>query len=247
MRFPKIALTASLTLCGMTVIDHAEAAVVTLADYPFTGNSTASVDAESQTLATSITYSTFVNSYSGNTFTPTVTSDYLRISTQATGGGNNVATSGDELSEAIANNAYFAFKLQLSGNSVSLDTLTFDHQLINANTAAATVVNVAVFAGTPGFTASVGGQLNAFQISYQGSVGNLDSLVYGRSIDLSIVPAMQDRTTDVEFRFYVYDNSHSTRYSRFDNIQLAGTVPEPAMIGTLAVATGFACIRRRRR
>ncbi len=205
-----------------------------LADYPFTGNSPASVDTEPLTDATNVIFGAF----SGGAGSQTITSNELRVPTNATG---DVGADSDTLAEALALGNYVTFTIETKGNTVSFSELTFDHSFVNA--LVGTSSSIAVMSSATGF--SNGDELAVY--TFTGNVGNSGPLT--RTIDLSSEISLQNVTTDVEFRLYFYDNSDTgARYTAVDNIVLEGSaVPEPAGAGLLAAGVGVVTLWRRRR
>lgn len=227
MAVPLAALGAA-----MTAVQPADAAVVPLASYPFTGNSAASTDTETSTTASAVTFGPFTN----GTGTATLTTSQMRAPTNTTGIAGPDA---DTLAEAIAQGTYATFTLQTNGVPTDLSSLTFNHGFQDA--LVGTSATVAVLTNLTGFGA--GDALASY--TFAGVAGNTAPIP--RSVDLTTQPLLQNLTGSVEVRLYFYDNSDTgSRYTIVDDLTLNGVVPEPAMLGVFGSAFVGLLARRRR-
>ena len=138
---------------------------------------------------------------------------------------------------------FASFTLTPGSSPVSLDSLAFDYGFQNIATGGSYTLRV--FSSVTGFT-DVSQALYAFTNDDGSASGNYSVTPTTRVITLSSLPAFQNISAPVEFRFYFTDgHTGATRYHLLDNVTL-NAVPEAshAML-CLAVAGGF-MIRRRR-
>ena len=190
----------------------ASAVAQVVAEYDFAGGSAASIDVDATTSASNWTFGAFT----GGDTNPAISSfsETFFVRSDATGA---TAADGDELTEAISNDAFASFTFDASGNSTNLGTLAFDHIITDPSTFDFSVAVMSDLTG--GFTA--GNEISSFTInSGTGSVNQL--------VDLTGIGAMQGLTGAVEFRFYIFDTGDTNpAISRLDNIVLTTDVVLP--------------------
>ncbi|MCH7226888.1 PEP-CTERM sorting domain-containing protein [Haloferula sp. A504] len=226
MKRPFIFLCAAL-------IASASAQATVIAQYDFTGGSTASSDTELSTTASSFAASGITPSYTSNRVeiggddTPTVAFD-----------PSNPSDLDTVMDAAITNGHYLSFTVTIdSATEVDLTSIDFDYTSTSGFD-----FGFGLFSDKTGFT--VGNEL-AGVFGNEGSDPSLSG-----PIDLTGITSLQNLTdTTVEFRFYLTDRSGSnTRIHLLDNVSLEGNVgaiPEPSSAFLLGFA--FLGILRRRR
>lgn len=224
-------------LAGLSLSVPAALRADVLANYLFTGGSSASSDLHGTTA-------------SAFGFGPAGT-NWAFSSAQ-----NNVfgrgSTSANSDSAALSAGSYFKFTLTLgslgAGNGLNLTSLTFD-SIANAGVAVTGTANASFF-------------VRSSLDNYGTNIGSTFSQVYvnnttpispvSRTIDLSAYQGVV--VSSIEFRIYVFDDTTDfNRTPRVDNVVLNGaveplTIPEPATTGVLAAWSllAFAVARRRR-
>lgn len=236
---PTIARLPLLSALGVVLSLGAVASnssAVVLANYEFAGGSALSTDTEPVTTAEDYLATIAPN-----------TSTYSGISSSSANAFFFSFQTAGDLVGSIAENDYHTFTLETNGATVNLDALNFSQEFWN--TATTLTFSVSVLSSFDGF-ATPGLNLGNFSIAGSGYT-NGDTAAVARSIDLSSIAQFQGLTSNVDFRFYFYDNSSATdRTHRLDNIVLNGTVtpvPEPSSQALVIVAIGAVTLVRYRR
>ncbi len=140
-------------------------------------------------------------------------------------------TASSSMAEAIANDAYMSFTVTAdSGYFMDLDSLDF-----GAYPGGSSERSFAVYSSVGGFAA--GSELLSVSYSAASSGVNL------YSIDLDSLSGYDDLDS-VEFRFYVQaENEYAS--INISNIEVTGTIPEPATISLFALSgLGAFALRR---
>ena len=174
--------------------------------YNFDGGSAASSDADPTTSAGDWV----IGAFTGGDSTPAISSGSgtAFVRSRSTG---DLAADGDELSEALANDAYFSFTLNTLGNSTDLSQLAFDH-ISNSSSS----FSVALMSDLTGFTA--GNEIFSSTLTSPSTLNHI--------VDLSSIGALQGLTSTAEFRFYFYDVlDNNGSIQRVDNVILSSTLP----------------------
>lgn len=235
-------LSAFAAILSIGAFSSSASADVVIADYDFTGGSAASGDTDSFTAA-----GDYIGTVSPNTST------YSGISS----GSNNAYffsfQTADSLSNAITANDYQSFTLDLesTGATVSLDTLTFDQAWWNTDTTLDFGVSVLIGTSAADFD-EASDSIFDFTIDGAGYTNGANASV-AQNVDLSGIVALQNLSSDVEVRFYFYDNSSATdRTHRIDNITLTASsvIPEPSSVALVFACVSLgatACMRRGKR
>ncbi|WFB35947.1 hypothetical protein P3T73_17480 [Kiritimatiellota bacterium B12222] len=233
----KIFSPLGLFVFMFSFLNQASVNAAIMADYHFTSDSSASSDVEALTSAGDWEF----GSFAGNNTSPQpeINAEEVQSTTGATG---LTGADGDTLAEALANDAFYSFTLNTGGNTVSFSQLTFDHSFTNG---AGTTSTIALFTSLTGFAEA--DQLADF--TFTSITG--DTAVVPRSLTLSSIGELQDFTSNVEFRFYLYDNSDTgSRVTHVDNVMLEGTaavIPEPASLWlVLCGFIGFLTLKSRK-
>jgi len=235
-------LSALLLLMGLVPVT---VSAVTLARYEFTG-----ADEVARRTVTSYDAGVAAGSFSSGTglavahpddgasvTAPDFSTGYARASTRNVIGRS--AAAGD-FAASYAADDYFSFVVTPgSGNALALESLTFDTSYFG--TSAASNLSFAV-------SSSVGGFDNVLAtFNYAAMTSGYAATAREVNLDL---PAYENLTGDIEFRFYIYDNNSSSRTAAIDNVTLNGivvAVPEPSMALLFAGGLGMMALRRRRR
>lgn len=232
-------------VCGALalVMTAAAANADVLANYNFTSGSRASTDTDANTVA---------STFDGGSGFQTAGVDNSTIDLNH---GNpapaifidSTFTDGTTQSAAVTANDFFTFTISpASGFTFSLSSLSFDY----ANTSTTTTFpteNFFVRSSADNFSANLAGAVTAAA----GSNGTFAST----TITLSGNSALQNLSSPIEFRIYVYDGTNTSgRGALLDNVTLNGTtlaaVPEPStwvsFLGGAGVLLGVARLRARR-
>lgn len=220
------ALLGGMLLAFSGVAVPTQAAVI-VANYTFSGGSTASSDTDPTSSAGNVARG---SGLPGGGFSSSTSTAFAR----------SIDTAADPAT-AISGNSYFTFTLTPTPGPVNLSALTFDtlYNLAGGTTGAGPQANYFVRSSLDGFTTDIG---PTFTESVQNNVGS--GTATNRFVDLS-GPAFQGLTSPITFNIYIYDNSTSNDLTpRLDNIVLT---PEPTSTVVAAVGIGLAALRRRRR
>ncbi len=221
---------------AVAVLGPAVSSGAVLVEYGFGPNHTdkrATPDfTDPSVVATSITCPGIANGNSGGPMDPTW--DGNGYPPNAPGAGN-VFSFGNWSSAGYSNDAYIQFTLTANGAPMNLQSLVFD---IGINGGSYNnewfYVNTSVDGGW-----DLAHAIRTQKIISQMTSGNLN--FDHVSIDLS---ATQYQNLDsITFRIY-YDEKAQAEGAAYDNISVAGAVPEPATISLLA-AGGLMVLRRR--
>jgi hypothetical protein len=239
MKFTKQLLTIFAFAAALTL--PASAAII--ADYDFTGGSTAS-----GATASGITASAF-NTDAGAGLSGTDVSSGAYVvggddTTVNSGGTPEVTPLSTHVTNSITANSYASFSVTVS-DAATLDLTSFDYDWSTINTY---LHGFALFSDETGFTLAS----QSYGGSFADSKDELPRNLTNQSIDLSGITALQGLTdTTVEFRLYFFENSGSaTRSQTLDNIVLNGDVtliPEPSSFALMSLAGLLLFTLRRRR
>ncbi|MBX3742161.1 MAG: PEP-CTERM sorting domain-containing protein [Akkermansiaceae bacterium] len=139
---------------------------------------------------------------------------------------------------------FASFTLTPGSSPLSLASLSFDYGFNNIATGGNYTVRV--FSSVTGFT-DLSQSLYTFTNDDGSNSGNYAVTPTNRVITLSSLPAFQNISTPVEFRFYFTDgHTGATRYHLLDNVVL-NAVPEPSHAMLCLAGAGAFMVRRRRR
>lgn len=231
-------LSAFVALLSIGALVNSSSASTVVAEYSFDGGSISSSDTETATIAGDYVATVAPNttSYSG-TSSSSDNAFFFSFQTAA------------NLNDAISSNDYQSFSLDVetAGATVSLESLDFDQGWWN--TAASLDFSVSVLSSFDGF-ATAGELLGTYTID--GATTTDANTTVAQSINLAGLTEFQNLTSDVEFRFYFYDNSSATdRTHRIDNISLTASsvvIPEPSSMAFVfaLVSLGSAVSLRRK-
>lgn len=139
-------------------------------------------------------------------------------------------TSGSQAS-ALTNNDYFTFTISpMSGFPINFSSLSFDFANYSSTSTFPTE-NFFVRSSADNFGANLASAVTATAIS----AGAFSST----TIDLSSKAALQNVTTPIEFRIYVYDSTNTAgRGALLDNITV-NSVPEPSTWAMMIAGAGL--------
>ncbi len=235
----------------------AQAAI--LAQYPFTGNSAASTDADTNSTANSVTGNGLAVSYRaagggvllGGNSAPGIGDTYGNVTNRNTTGGastgnffgeNFAATEAD----SVTNNDYYAFSITPAGGyKLNLSNLSFDFAIGTTGSSNGIAFFVRSDAEATDFTTTLG---------RAGTTANSFS-----SATVSLAGTdFQNVTAAITFRIYAYDRGSTSNtisasaYAGFyfDNLALTGQavlIPEPATLALLSLSLMPLALRRPRR
>jgi hypothetical protein len=194
-----------------------------LANYPFTGSSQASTDADPNSTA-----GTFGD---GAGWTSTI--DASRGNGAPSISVISTLTDGTSQAAAVTANDYWTFTITPNaGIALNLSNLSFDYANYSND---ATFPTETFFARSS--QDSFGANLAAAVTSSTASAGAF------ATASISLGAAFQNVTTPVEFRIYVSDGTtNANRGALLDNVVLSGTtsaVPEPATLMMLVLGGGL--------
>lgn len=218
MKLPTASLQILLGAILTLGVFTQQADAVVVAYYDFSGT-LASTDADSNTTATNITVG------SGQTGGLSGSNDHFFM--------RPVANSTEAF--AFSANAYYTFTLTPSAGAISYTSLNFDYRLD-----ASGGEFFALYASPTGtFVSGANVATGALTVT---------PTLLNYNIDLSGIASLQDVSTPMTFRMYVWGAVGGTDVTRFDNITLNATpVPETNIAGLMGLAgLGLFAIRRRR-
>lgn len=204
----------------------------TLAQYNFTGGSTADSAAAANITASNVSTS----------------GDVAISSFSATGFIRSHVTS-NTLAGAITDADYFEFAITVaSGSTMNLSSLSFDH--LGSTTTGTPLPyesSLSLFSSIDGFTAA--NVLGTSTETMTTNVGAASTFLATENVSLS-APSFQNLTGTTTFRIYGYDNQNDNNdILRLDNIILEGTVtsiPEPSSTALLGLGFSTMLLRRRK-
>lgn len=231
-------LSAFAAILSLGTMTSSASADVVVAEYNFDSGSAVSVDADTFT--------------SAGSYVATVPATGSGISSSSSNAYFFPNATGANLTEAISGDDYHAFALDLetSGAVVSLQSLDFKQEFWNTNTTLS--FSVSVFIGTSADDFDEASD-SLVDFTILGSdYTNGQNAVVARTVALSGIPELQGLSSDLEVRFYFYDDSGaSDRTHRLDDITLnaSSVIPEASSFAlALALASvGSTVILRRGR
>lgn len=224
-------LFCQAALVAVSLIPSAHAVLV--ADYQFTGGSTANSASSGLATAGSISFP-----HGG------ITASQFLINNS----GNQIP---DSLSFSLAGENYLSFTVTPVADNLAFSSLNFNFGLTN-NTSSVNpyIGNWAVFSSVGGFTDGSQIQTGNFSLASNSGAGGF-FVSPAPNISLSAVSGLQNASTPTEFRIYYWDNSATSTTNlnlRIDAVQLNATaVPEPRGLALLGLGLAGVLWRTRRR
>ena len=217
MRFETHRLTTSsrlrllLTAAFALVLSATQqASAQTRAEYDFAGGSAASIDADATTTAADVVIGAFTNGSTNPGFSSGNGNLFARSNATGVDG-----TTGDDLSEAIANGAFASFTFDPLAAAPTLSTLSYDYFIQGAS--AASDYGISVLTSLDSFTAPI----DNFTFSGVGGTTPVQSQL----VDLTALTGFSSVASPIEFRFYFTDTADSnSQIHRLDNILLTSDV-----------------------
>lgn len=221
--FSKISLT--LGIMSVAIVAHAQVAL-----YEFSALDGTSTDADTDSVATDLSFSGFVSTsgFSSSQGNPG-NSIFIRSS----------GTDGSDEAGAVSAGDYVSFSVTPNSTPLALDTLSFD--LAYTKSTSNPVANATVFlrSGLDGFSGTLG-SANIASVNTGGITWNPEAFdLTGNTI-----------SGTTEFRLYIFDSSAlSSDIIRIDNVSLtATTIPEPSVYAAgMGLLFGAVTIFYRRR
>ena len=199
-------------LCiGFLSLLTADAEAQVRAQYTFDGGSPSSIDTDATTTASDITFGAFTGGPGGGSTGFSASSGTAFVRATATGAAT---ADGDELADALLNDAYVSFTFDPLAASIDLAELQYDYRITDA---ASLDFTVSLLSDVGGFNDT--SVLDTFTFNGGGNTPTQTQLV-----DLSAVTGFSSVTSPIEFRFYLHDGSNgNSRIHRLDNIILSST------------------------